>query len=175
MIPYLADTPVLTTERLKLRAPNPGDWESLRSFAATDRADYLGGPYDLASAWRVFCHIAGMWAVRGYGSFVFTLKDDDTPIGMAGPWHPAEWPEQEIGWALWDPSAEGKGLAFEAANEALNFAYTTLQWPTAVSYIAPANTRSIALAERLGATRDAAAKAPTEGDYVFRHRAPGDG
>ncbi len=67
------------------------------------------------------------------------------------------------------PEGEGKGYAFEAANAVLDWAFLTREMPTLVSYIAPQNARSIALAERLGATRDTEAKAPNEGDLVYRH------
>jgi RimJ/RimL family protein N-acetyltransferase len=86
------------------------------------------------------------------------------------------WPEKEIGWSVWAPEAEGKGLAFEAAQAARAWAYGTLGWTTAVSYIDPANARSIALARRLGATRDPEAPLidgyTPENTLVFRHPAP---
>jgi RimJ/RimL family protein N-acetyltransferase len=120
-----------------------------------------------------------MWVLRGYGSFVFTLKGDDTPLGMAGPWFPEGWPEHEIGWTVWSQGAEGKGYAFEAAQAARGFAYEVLGWDGAVSYIDAPNARSIALAERLGALRDDAATPPeTSGDHcpvlVYRHPGPDD-
>jgi RimJ/RimL family protein N-acetyltransferase len=171
---YLADTPVIETERLVLRGPLPSDWPVWRDFAQSPRAAFIGGPMDLGRAWRAFCHVVGMWAVRGFGSFVITAKGDPAPLGMAGPWHPADWPEREIGWAVWSPAAEGKGLAFEAARAARDHAYRVLGWPTAVSYIAPGNTRSIRLAERLGARLDptAAAPQPEDGTLVYRHPGP---
>jgi RimJ/RimL family protein N-acetyltransferase len=92
---------------------------------------------------------------------------------MAGPWYPASWPEKEIGWSLWSAEAEGKGIAFEAAQAARGFAYDVLEWDTAVSYIASDNARSIALAERLGARRDDAAAHPGNTPcHVYRHPAP---
>ncbi|MDJ0824686.1 MAG: GNAT family N-acetyltransferase [Rhodobacter sp.] len=176
MTPHLADTPVLETDRLRLRAPDAQDWPLWNAFAQSDRAEHIGGPYTLRTAWRGFAHVVGMWVLRGYGSFVITAKDDDTALGMAGPWHPADWPEQEIGWTIWAPENEGKGIAFEAAQAARRFAYDRLGWTTAVSYIDAPNTRSIALAERLGATRDPNAEAPNNGSdtevLVYRHPAP---
>ncbi|HMQ40210.1 MAG TPA: GNAT family N-acetyltransferase [Paracoccus sp. (in: a-proteobacteria)] len=169
----LANTPVLETERLTLRAPKGADWPVWRDFYMTDRAQYCGGGADitLGHAWRSFGHVIGHWAMRGYGSFVFTLKGDDAPLGMTGPWHPADWPETEIGWTVWTPEAEGKGYAFEAAHAARDFARNTLGWTDIVSYIDPANARSIALAERLGATvdPDAVQPKPEEPCLVFRH------
>ncbi len=106
--------------------------------------------------------------------FVFSAKiDPDTPLGMAGPWFPEGWPEREIGWTLWAAEAEGKGYAREAAVAARDHAFRDLGWDTAVSYIDPENTRSIALAERLGARRDDAARHPgDEPCLVYRHPKP---
>jgi RimJ/RimL family protein N-acetyltransferase len=129
---------------------------------------------DLGKAWRGFCHVVGMWALRGFGSFVFAPKAGGAPLGMAGPWHPADWPEREIGWTVRAPEAEGKGFAFEAAQAARGYAYDVLGWQTAVSYIAPGNVHSIRLAERLGARLDPAAAAPhpEDGTLVYRHPGP---
>ena len=175
MTPRLADTPVLETARLTLRAPGPQDWEAFAAFVATDRARYVGGPYTRPLAWRSFCHVTGNWVARGYSLVVFTLKGTDAAIGSTGPWFPEGWPEPELGWALWTPEAEGKGYAAEAAAAARDFAYGALGWDTAVSYINPANTRSIRVAERLGARPDPDATKP-EGDdcLVYRHPAPRD-
>jgi len=169
----LTDTPVLETERLILRAPQAGDWPAWRDFALTERAQFVGGPYALGTAWRAFGHVVGMWVLRGFGSFVFTEKVSGTPIGLTGPWYPEDWPEPELGWTVWSPEVEGKGLAHEAASAARDYAYRSLGWDTAVSYIHRDNARSIALAKRLGATLDDSAPAPHEDDLVFRHPAPG--
>ena len=167
----LADTPVLTTDRLTLRAPQAGDWPAWRDFATGPRAQYIGGPFtDPGAAWRGFGHVIGHWVLRGFGMFVFTLRGEDAPLGMAGPWYPDAWPEHEIGWTVWTAAAEGRGLAHEAARAARAFAFDRLGWDTAVSYIAPENARSIALASRLGAQPDPAAAHPgTDPCLVFRH------
>lgn len=173
MTPHLADTPVLETERLTLRAPRLADFDAMAAFMASERARFVGGPNTLGQAWRSFGHVVGHWALRGFGLFVYADKTTGAPLGATGPWYPADWPERELGWTLWDPANEGRGFAFEAARAARDHAYSTLGWTTAVSYIDPENTRSIALAERLGATRDDAAARPHPEDLVFRHPAPG--
>jgi RimJ/RimL family protein N-acetyltransferase len=175
LIPTLADTPVLETERLILRAPQRGDYPAWAEFVSSDRARFIGGPLDAGPAWRAMGHLTGHWVHRGFGMFIFSRKSaPGTPIGMAGPWFPEGWPEQEIGWSLWSANAEGQGFAFEAVSAARNHAFTALNWPTAVSYISPGNRRSIALAERLGAVQDADAATPDNSDdLVYRHPAPG--
>jgi RimJ/RimL family protein N-acetyltransferase len=169
----LADTPVLHTARLMLRAPGAADWPRWMAFMASPRACYAGGPLTEARGWRAFGHVIGHWLLRGYGSFVVTLRGSDTAIGLAGPYHPIDWPEPEIGWALWSAASEGKGYAYEAAAAARTFAFGQLGWKTAVSYIDPANARSIALARRLGAQQDPAAAHPGDDPcLVFRHPRP---
>ena len=170
----LSPTPVLETTRLILRAPQGGDYEPWAAFATSDRARYIGGPHDQQGAWRAWGHAIGHWAMRGYGMFVFADKTaPDAPLGMTGAWYPEGWPEREIGWTVWSTMDEGKGLVREAALAARDHAFTTLGWDTAVSYIHPENARSVALAERLGATRDRTAACPDgKSCLVYRHAKP---
>ena len=169
----LTGTPVLHTARLTLRVPALRDWEAFAGFLTSDRAALVGGPVTRERAWRAFGHLVGHWVLRGYGMFAVAPKGAAAAIGMAGPWFPESWPEQEIGWSMWSAAAEGKGYAFEAAEAARTYAFAALGWPTAVSYIDPANTRSIALARRLGAVQDPAAAYPGDAPcLVFRHPRP---
>ena len=105
-----------------------------------------------------------MWAV--------TRHDDDTALGLVGPWTPPDWPEAEIGWMILSDAAEGTGIATEAAKAAVAHAYDSLGWDTVVSYIAPDNTRSIRLAEKLGAVLDPQAAGPKPDTLVYRHPIP---
>lgn len=183
----LSGTPVLETARLVLRAPRAGDFEPWAAFAGSDRARFIGGPLSRMLAWRAMCHLTGHWVHRGFGMFIFSAKEAPeasaeapagTPLGMAGPWFPEGWPEREIGWSVWAPGAEGRGYAFEAAAAARAWAFETLGWTTAVSYIDEGNARSAALALRLGAVEDPGAPVPDFGDpepgvtRVFRHPSP---
>lgn len=167
----LQGTPVLTTERLMLRAPEPGDWPDWRAMLASERSRYIGGPLpEEGKAWRSFGHLIGHWVMRGFGMFVLCDKVSGRALGMAGPWRPAGWPEPEIGWNLWTDEAEGKGYALEGAVAARDFAFSTLGWRSCVSYIDPANARSIALAKRLGAILDEGAPTPENKPVmVWRH------
>jgi len=54
-----------------------------------------------------------------------------------------------VGWAVLAEFA-GKGLAHEAAVASIDWAFDHLGWDEVNHIIAPTNTRSIALAERLG-------------------------
>jgi RimJ/RimL family protein N-acetyltransferase len=176
MIARLENTPVLTTERLTLRAPQASDFEVFAPFVMSDRARYIGGgaDKDIGHAWRVLAILSGHWHLRGFGTFVAEDRATGTPIGSMGPWFPGDWPEEELGWTIWTEEAEGKGYAFEAVTALRRHAYETLGWTTAVSYIDPSNTRSRALAERLGCQIDTQAQCPVRDNEieVWRHPAP---
>ncbi len=164
--------PTLHTARLTLRLPGPQDFSAQAAFLASDRSRFVGGPMAAGEAWRALAYVIGHWTMRGFGKWAVTLRGTDQAIGLVGLYFPSDWPEQEIGWHLWDEAAEGKGHAFEAATAARTHAFTTLGWTTAVSYIALENTRSIALAERLGAIRDPQARTPDNDPVlVYRHSA----
>jgi RimJ/RimL family protein N-acetyltransferase len=164
--------PKLRTERLVLRGPKPEDWEVELAFRVSDRARFVGGPYSPTAAWRAFTARWGHWAVRGYGMFTVTRRGSDAALGLVGPIFPEGWAEPELGWVLFE-GAEGKGIAFEAAAACRRFVYDRLGWSTAISYIAPENTRSVALAERLGCTLAPDVSHPfDEPCLVYRHPGP---
>ena len=99
-------------------------------------------------------------------------RDTDAPLGITGFYHPEFWAAREITWAVFE-EAEGKGVAFEGAQAARNYAYDVLGWDTVISAIIPGNSRSIKLAERLGATADGTYQHPKIGEMlIYRHLAP---
>ena len=164
----------LETPRLILRQPSPADWPAFRAFITSDRARFIGGPHDLGRAWRTFASELGHWVFHDFGMWTVTRRGDDTALGLVGPWCPADWPETEIGWMLFTDAVEGTGIATEAARAAITHAWEVLGWDTVVSYIKPENTRSIRLAERLGAVRDPDAPQPPSAaiGQVYRHPTP---
>lgn len=164
----------LQTGRLILRRPAPGDWPAFRDFMDSDRAVHFDMQGDVGRSFHAFAAELGHWDIFGYGMWAVTRRGDDTVLGLIGPWTPPDWPETEIGWMIFDAATEGTGIASEAARAALTHAFNVLGWQTAVSYIDPANTRSIALAEKLGAVRDPKARPPgkTPDSGVWRHPAP---
>ena len=178
MTAHLAHTPVLETERLILRAPKASDFDAYLPFFTSDRARFIGGGSDKEAglAWRVLAILAGHWHLRGYGTFVLEEKGTGRPVGSAGPWHPGDWPERELGWSVWSAEDEGRGYAREAVTELRRHVYADLGWPTAVSYIDARNARSVALAERLGCTLDEAAPLPAREEPIraWRHPAPSE-
>ena len=146
----LEGIPVIDTPRLRLRGPRVEDYAVMAAFMATDRSRFVGGPLTPTLSWRGFCHVTGHWVHRGYSMFIFADRQTGQPLGMAGPWFPEGWPEGEIGWSVWSAAAEGRGIAYEAATAGRRWAYEVLGWKTAISLIAEENTRSQALARRMG-------------------------
>jgi RimJ/RimL family protein N-acetyltransferase len=108
------------------------------------------------------------WREDGYGLWALERLDDGAFLGFAGlAW--ASWapdPAIEIGWRL-ARAAWGQGYATEAARAAAGFAFATLGLDELVSLTARANTRSRAVMERLGMSRDPAS------DFVHPRLAEG--
>ena len=80
-------------------------------------------------------------------------------VGRLGPWEPDGWPAPEIGYGVRAKFA-GKGYALEGSVAACDFAVEFLKWPELMHSIDPANTRSQALAKRLGATNSGPTRLP---------------
>ena len=144
------EIPTLATERLTLRAQRPADFDAYAAFYGSERSWGMGGPLDRPQAWRAFATELGHWQMRGYGFWAVDVTETGETVGQVGFWHPEGWSEVEIGWAMFEGS-EGKGYAFEAATRLRGHAYDTLGWGPLTSVIVPGNTRSEALARRLGA------------------------
>lgn len=143
--------PTLTTERLTLRAPEWADFDAYAAGRASQRMVTVGGPFKRSDAFQSYCALLGHWQLRGYGRWMVEETATKTPVGIVGLFYPEGWPEPELAWSVFD-HGEGKGFASEAAIASRAFAYGTLGWTRLVSMIDPTNTRSVALAKRLGCT-----------------------
>jgi ribosomal-protein-alanine N-acetyltransferase len=166
--------PTLTTERLTLRAPRLSDLDAYAAFRASDRARFVGGPNTRAEAFQHLCGVIGHWELRGFGRWIVTETGVDAPIGIVGLLYPEGWPEPEIAWSMFDGS-EGKGYAYEAATAARAHAYGPAGWTTAISLVDPDNTRSLALARRMGCTPGGIHQSDIFGTMLIqRHPAPSE-
>lgn len=165
--------PVIETANLRLRAPEMRDFDDYAAFRMDPvRTAGVGGPCTRTQAFDKLSEIIGHWHLRGYGRWMVADKTTDAALGVCGPFFPDDWPAPEIAWSVF-ADAEGRGVAFEASQASLEYAFNTLGWSTAISCVTPGNARSVALAKRLGATR--------EDDFttvdgllleVYRHAAP---
>jgi RimJ/RimL family protein N-acetyltransferase len=158
--------PTIETERLTLRPPTVADFDVYSETLGSERARFVGGPFDRRRAWYDFAAEAGGWIVYGYGPWSIVEKESGRFVGMVIFSKPVPYPDPELGWML-QAEAEGKGYAFEAAVAARDWARHTQNWPRLVSYIDKNNARSIALAEKLGAEVDSAAPESDDDPDMF--------
>ncbi len=143
--------PTIETKNLRLRCAEMRDLDAYAAFRASDRAVFVGGPNTRTQAFDKLGEIIGHWHLRGYGRWIVADKDTDKALGVVGLFFPDDWPEPEIAWSVFE-GAEGRGIAFEASMASRTYAYETLGWTTVISCTELGNTRSKALAERMGAT-----------------------
>lgn len=171
----LTNAPRLETDRLILRGPEMGDAEAVIAFLGDEvRSAGFGYLPKRHEAWRWFVLSIGHWHVRGYGFLTIEEKASGAPAGICGIWYPEGCAEPELGWVVFE-GFEGKGIAYEAAIAARKWAYGDLGFTTLSSNIVPDNARSIALAERLGATFEGTFEHLELGlDHVYRHPSPAE-
>lgn len=167
----MIDIPVLTTERLTLRAPSLLGMDSFLTFMRSDRAKFVGQNADLApfQAWAAVSNMIGHWTLRGYGLWMIHDRTTDEVIGHCGLLHWYDWPEAELAYCLYDARHEGHGNITEAARAALPYAANTFGMDRVCSYIAPENSASLSVANRLGATFEQNIDLRGEPAGVYRH------
>lgn len=172
-LPASGQAPTIVTERMVLRMPTLADAEPYMAVLMSERAIHMDGPMKRYDAWLDFCMEVANWPLRGYGPFAMEERKTGTFLGLMILHHDDGDPERELGWVL-TPQAEGRGLAFEAAKAVRAWGFDTQGWSSIVSYIDPANSRSIALAEKLGARRDLNAEpVPSYPEcLIYRHSNP---
>ena len=168
MTTFSVDIPIIETERLILRDARESDLDDLASFMASERSHFVGGPMDRANCWRLISGSLGHWMLRGYGMWNIHHKADDRVIGTCGFIFREGWDEPELGWNVHD-GYEGQSIAFEAAQAARSYGAKHFNLDGVISYLDPANTRSINLAKRLGATYERDGGMPgTPMVYIYR-------
>jgi RimJ/RimL family protein N-acetyltransferase len=149
--------PTLITARLILRPPIQDDLDGFAAMAQEeDTMRFIGGVASRHGAWRTMAALAGAWALLGFSMFSVLRRDTGEWIGRLGPWQPGGdgggWPGREVGWGL-KRSAMGQGYAQEGAVAAIDWAFDHLGWTDVIHCIDKANAPSIALALRLGSSR----------------------
>lgn len=149
-------TPILETERLRLRGHQLADFDnSAAMWADAGVTRFIGGkPSSREDSWRRFQTYVGHWTLLGHGFWLIEEKVSGRFIGEGGfgafkrEIEPAfDAPEQ--GWAL-APAAHGKGYALEAMQAAVTWGEQHFKRRDFVCLIAPENAPSLRLAEKLG-------------------------
>lgn len=141
--------------------------EAFWVFYQSPRAEFMDKPKTRTHLWYGFASEVGSWELQGQGAWAIETADGEI-AGQVAVTQPPHFPEPELGWILFD-GFEGRGLAFEAASAALEFARSKIRPASLVSYIDRRNVRSIALAKRLGGVEDTVADRFDDNDMVIRH------
>jgi RimJ/RimL family protein N-acetyltransferase len=147
------DIPTLATDRLRLRAFQAGDLDAYAAMQANpDVMRYLvtGRTSTRVEVWRTMATSLGAWALRDYGMWACEKVDDRAFVGSVGIFHPLDWPEPEIAYAL-DRPFWGQGFATEAARATRDWLFARFPLPRAASFIRPDNHASKRVVRRLGA------------------------
>jgi len=160
--------PTITTKRLTLRALRKADLDALAAFMQSARSHWVGGPQNREQTWRGLLASLGHWVMFGYGSWAIEETATGQIAGRVGVINHDSWDEPELGWAVFD-GCEGKGYAFEAATAARACAARNFGLNGVISYIDPANSRSVALARRLGAAYERDGQVMGRSCHVYRH------
>jgi RimJ/RimL family protein N-acetyltransferase len=152
----------LYTARLFLRPWTEEDDELLVTLSARPEmvrfiAD--GSVFSSERALEIAAQAREHWARHGFGWRVAQARDDGRPVGFAALNFAAEGSglavgEYEIGWWI-APEAQGQGLARESAAAVRDDAFTSLEAPSVVARIQPANAASLAVAGAIGLVREA--------------------
>ncbi|WP_299355044.1 GNAT family N-acetyltransferase [uncultured Shimia sp.] len=160
--------PTVETDRLILRAPKLSDLPRMEAFFASKRSAYVGGPRDAMACFTSLTSRIGHWAVRGFGLWHFEDKTTGTFMGWAGIIDAPGWHEPELGWSVME-DGEGKGYASEAVLAARDYVARHFGLGHLMSYIAPANDRSITMAKRLGAEFEREHSLMGKSCHIYRH------
>lgn len=151
----------LETERLVLRNWGEKDRALFHLINSDERVmEHFPFRRDRAFTDRIMDEIVEQNERRGFGFFAIALKETDEAIGFASLSNAdAEGTPvdglPEIGWRL-APHFWGHGYATEAAARMVRLGFEDFAVPEIVSFAVPANTKSIAVMERLGMQRDEA-------------------
>ena len=165
----MTPAPTLTTARLVLRGPEKRDLAAYTAWVTrSDRMEHVGGTETESNAWKGFIAGIGHWHWHGYGYFTVTDRTTGVAAGRVGVLNHIDWPQPELAWHMFD-GFEGRSFAFEAACAVREWAGRTLGLERLISLIAPSNTRSLALATRLGAVEEQRVAIQDETVIVFRH------
>lgn len=169
-VQFSVSVPVVRTERLILREPRVADLDAVAAFAASPRADFVGGPMTRFESWRNILMICGHWVTRGYGYWTVEEQATGRVVGRIGVHnHEEKWPEPELGWQVFD-GFEGKGYAYEAAMAARAQAGRMGLGPL-ISLVVPENLRSRQLAQRMGAVVEREITLLDKQVLMYRHPA----
>jgi len=152
----MSDIPILETDRLILRPHLLSDYaDCLALWSAPNTVRFIGGKVQSEQeVWFRLLRYAGMWALLGFGFWVFEEKATGRYVGEGGLLDARRGiaaldGKPEIGWVL-TPDAGGKGYATEAVRAVTRWADSVLKVPVTACIIEPENVASIGVAAKCG-------------------------
>ncbi|MTI40491.1 GNAT family N-acetyltransferase [Fulvivirga lutimaris] len=113
------------------------------------------------------------WALNryenfGYGPYLVQLDSSSENIGICGLFKREYLEYPDLGFALL-PEYNGKGLAREASEAVIQYAFETLNIPKLYAITAPTNKKSAQLLERLGFTEVKSPIGSTDRTFELNH------
>lgn len=155
--PQATVAPVIETQRTILRAHRLADFDAyVAMWADPVVTRFIGGkPRSREESWMRFLRHAGLWSLLGYGFWAIEEKATGRFVGEAGfhdlkrDMEPSIEGIPEAGWAL-APAVHGAGLATEVVGRVLAWGEETFGRTKTVCIIAPENTASLNVADKVG-------------------------
>ena len=148
--------PTLETPRFRLRAAERRDFDAYAVMWADERVtrDIGGKARTRTESWGKFLAIPGLWALMGYGYWVFAERESDAFLGCGGlSWFDRGVPQlegfPEAGWAI-APDHWGQGVASEVMAAACGWADDSLSAREIRCIINPGHGASERVAAKLG-------------------------
>jgi RimJ/RimL family protein N-acetyltransferase len=166
---------VLQASRLLLRIPGEEDADfMLKLFSDPNVNRFLlsSRPYSREIILEGIARSQACHSANKFSRWILQLKSNGEPVGHAGLLvkEIESVPELELGYAL-NPSAWGKGYAFEAAAATLEYAFAKLGRDRVVAITHPENRASIRLAERIGMVNERKVLWKGKAAYLFSAKA----
>jgi RimJ/RimL family protein N-acetyltransferase len=141
----------LQTDRLILRPVSTSDLDDLVDLHADPVVRKVFGVMTREEIAEWIARSEREWVERGHGRAGVFDRESGAFLGRSGLRYWAQFDEVEVGWVL-DPAARGRGVATEAGRACVDWGFRDLDVSYLTAMIAPDNSASIAVAERLGMT-----------------------
>jgi ribosomal-protein-alanine N-acetyltransferase len=145
---------VIETGRLVLRRFTPEDAaDNYRICTDPENMRFMGRQPDSVEfeRYHIRRHIANYYDRHGFGLWAAVLKETGRLIGRCGLLYQQIEDTQEVEVTyLIDRRYWGKGLATEAAREAVKLGFEKYKFPRIVAVINPENVASVRVAEKIG-------------------------
>jgi ribosomal-protein-alanine N-acetyltransferase len=146
----MAETPVVTTERLRLRGFRAEDLPAHRAAVDDDSAvTWAHVRLPLADSLRRWADRLDGWELDGFGMWIVETLATGQIIGHAGLQRLDGTDDVELGYYLGRP-AWGQGYATEAARACLAYGFETCGLPRVVAVVRTENRASRHVLEKLG-------------------------